>query len=234
MSSTLSARLTEALDEAKEKDPPKSKSGLAKFCGVRPSTVTDWFSGKTRGITGEAGPKAAEYLCVSTRWLLSGTGEKHSTSVVAFDNADDFDDDDWVQIPEFQARCAAGDGQEVLFDEITSSTPAPYRRSWFQSRQINPDNCKRFKVRGTSMEPYIWDGDTILVDCSPQPILSGKTYAFMLNGEMRVKILHPLIRGGYVVQSVNPDVPEERLTDGDLETFRLIGRVRDRSGDGMF
>ena len=56
----------------------------------------------------------------------------------------------------------------------------------------------------------------------------------MLNGEMRVKILHPLIRGGYVVQSVNPDVPEERLTDGDLETFRLIGRVRDRSGDGMF
>ena len=52
MSSTLSARLTEALDEAKEKDPTKSKSGLAKFCGVRPSTVTDWFSGKTRGITG--------------------------------------------------------------------------------------------------------------------------------------------------------------------------------------
>lgn len=57
MSSTLSARLTEALDEAKEKDPTKSKSGLAKFCGVRPSTVTDWFSGKTRGITGEAAPK---------------------------------------------------------------------------------------------------------------------------------------------------------------------------------
>ena len=62
MSSTLSARLTEALDEAKEKDPTKSKSGLAKFCGVRPSTVTDWFSGKTRGITGEAGPQSSRIL----------------------------------------------------------------------------------------------------------------------------------------------------------------------------
>lgn len=234
MASILKDRLSEALEEAKVKNPTKSKAGLAKYCGVRPSTVTAWVSGKTRGITGEADPKTAEYLCVSTRRLLSGTGEKHSTSVMVFDDFEEFDSDDWVRIPEYQARCAAGDDQNVLFDEITDSTPAPYRRSWFQERQINPDNRKHFKMRGTSMEPYIWDGDTILVDCSPHAILSGKIYAFMLKGERRVKILHPLMRGSYVVQSVNPSVPEENLTDRDLETFQLIGRVRDRSGDSMF
>lgn len=234
MPSELFERLSEALEEAKTRDPAKSKSGLAKFCGVRPSTVTDWFSGKTRGITGAAGPKAADYLGVSTTWLLSGVGEKHSRSVAAFDDANELDDDEWVRIPEFQARCAAGDGQVIFYDEITDSIPALYRRSWFQVRQINPDNCRRFKVRGTSMEPYIWDGDTILVDCGPQTIIGGKTYAFMLHGEMRVKVLEPLMRGGYLVHSINPDVPDERLTDEDLNTFRLVGRVRDRSGDGMF
>lgn len=115
MPSELFERLSEALEEAKTKDPTKSKSGLAKFCGVRPSTVTDWFSGKTRGITGAAGPKAADYLGVSTTWLLSGVGEKHSQSVAAFDDADEFDDDDWVRIPEYQARCAAGDGQVIFY-----------------------------------------------------------------------------------------------------------------------
>lgn len=124
--------------------------------------------------------------------------------------------------------------QEVIYDEITSSIPAVYRRRWFQEKGINPAHCKRFKVHGDSMEPLLWDGDTILVDCGAKEVLDGKIYAFMIRGSMRVKILHPLLRGGYLVQSLNPDVPDETLDDGDLDAFVLIGRVRDRSGSNMF
>ncbi len=230
--STLSERMQLALEEAKLSAPYKSKAGLAKAAEVRPASVTDWFNGRTKNLSYDSAVKAADYLGVSARWLANGEGEMHSPSVVAFDDGDDIDDDDFVEIPEYEARCAAGDKCAVYYEELKDSIKARYRRSWFQARQINPDNCRRFKVHGTSMEPFIWDGDTILVDCAPQQILSGKTYAFMLHGDMRVKMLYPLMKGQLLVKSLNPDVPDETLGDEDLNTFELIGRVRDRSGDG--
>lgn len=230
--STLSERMQLALDEAKVDAPHKSKAGLAKAANVRAASVTDWFNGKTKTLSYENAVNAAAYLDVNARWLASGEGDMHSPSVEAFDEYDDCDDDDFVEIPEYEAKCAAGEKCAVYYEELKDSIKARYRRSWFQARQINPNNCRRFKVHGTSMEPFIWDGDTILVDCTPQPILGGKTYAFMLRGDMRVKMLYPLMKGQLLVKSLNPDVPDETLGDEDLGTFELIGRVRDRSGDG--
>ena len=39
------------------------------------------------------------------------------------------------------------------------------------------------------------------------------------------------MKGQLLVKSLNPDVPDETLGEEDLDTFQLIGRVRDRSGD---
>ena len=231
--STLAERMALALAEAQKTAPHKTKAGLARACKIQPSSVTDWFNGRTKNMRYDKAGIAASYLNVNARWLAEGVGEMHSSSVEAFDEDDELDDDEFVEIPEYEAKCAAGDCNVVYFDEVTDSIKARYRRSWFQSRQINPNNCKRFKVRGTSMEPFLWDGDTILVDCSPHPILGGKTYAFMLNGDMRVKILYPLMSGKLLVKSLNPDVPDETLDETQMDGFELIGRVRDRSGDGM-
>ena len=84
------------------------------------------------------------------------------------------------------------------------------------------------------MEPLIYDGDTILVDCTPRNIIAGKVYAFCLAGELRVKILYPMLDGTMLIKSVNPDVSDERLSTDELSSFRLVGRVRDRSGGEMF
>ena len=81
------------------------------------------------------------------------------------------------------------------------------------------------------MEPFIWAGDTILVVCTPQGFLGVKSYAFMLLVDKRVKMLYPLMIVQLLVKSLNPDVPDETLGEEDLDTFQLIGRVRDRSGD---
>ena len=228
---TLAERMTAALESTQEVAPYKSKAGLAKAANVRPASVTDWFKGRTKTLTYENAVKAAAYLDVNAEWLINGTGDMHSPSVEAFDSDDELDEDEFVEIPEYEAKCAAGDRCAVYFEELKDSIKARYRRSWFQARQINPQNCRRFKVHGTSMEPFIWDGDTILVDCTPQAIMGGKTYAFMLRGDMRVKMLYPLMKGQLLVKSLNPDVPDETLGEEDLDTFQLIGRVRDRSGD---
>ncbi|WP_418954617.1 LexA family transcriptional regulator [Sutterella wadsworthensis] len=232
--STLEERLNEAFAQAKESNPKISKSGLARACDVRPSSVTDWFNGRTREMTAINAQKAALYLGVSSAWLSTGKGSMRSSGISVFDEGDALDDNEYVEIPEYSVTCSAGPGCEVIFEEVSDSNPARYRRSWFQSRGINPDHCKRFKVHGDSMEPLLWDGDTILVDCGVKEVLDGKIYAFMIRGSMRVKILHPLLRGGYLVQSLNPGIPDETLDDGDLDAFFLIGRVRDRSGSSMF
>lgn len=232
--STLAERFAQALEHAKLASPLKSKSGLAKACDVRPSTVTSWFNGETQVVGAERAIRAAKYLGVSTTWLISGNGEMLSRSVLVVEEYDDLDEKEFVYIPQYKVVASAGSGCPLYFEELTDAVKIPYKRQWFQQRNINPEDCKRFSVHGTSMEPYIWDGDTILVDCAPQRIIAGKIYAFMCGDEMRVKRLYPLLNGNIVVKSFNPEVPDETLMECDLTDFSLIGRVRDRSGDSFF
>ena len=233
---TLAERVAEALEQAQATAPYKNKAGLAKYCGIRPSSVTDWFSGKTKTIGYKHAILAAEYLQVSASWLADGTGDMKSPSVRAYEgieNGDNLADSEFVIIPQYYVQASAGPGNEneIIFEEIKNPESGFIKpRSWFQTHLINPDNCKTFQVHGDSMEPYLWDGDKILVDCSPEDIISGKVYVFMINGKMRVKVLRPLING-LLIRSFNPEIPDETLTASDLETFKLIGRVRDRAGN---
>lgn len=232
---TLAERVAEALEQAQAIAPYKNKAGLAKHCGIRPSSVTDWFSGKTKTIGYKHAILAAEYLQVSASWLADGTGDMKSPSVRTYEgieNGGTLVDSEFVIIPQYHVQASAGPGNEneIIFEEVKDPEGGFIKpRSWFQTHLINPDNCKTFLVHGDSMEPYLWDGDKILVDCSPGDIISGKVYVFMINGKMRVKVLRPLING-LLIRSFNPEIPDETLTANDLETFKLIGRVRDRAG----
>ena len=233
---TLAERVAEALEQAQATAPYKNKAGLAKHCGISPSSVTDWFSGKTKTIGYKHAILAAEYLQVSASWLADGTGDMKSPSVRTYEgieNGDNLADSEFIIIPQYYVQASAGPGNEneIIFEEVKDPEGGFIKpRSWFQTHLINPDNCKTFLVHGDSMEPYLWDGDKILVDCSPEDIISGKVYVFMINGKMRVKVLRPLING-LLIRSFNPEIPDETLTANDLETFKLIGRVRDRAGN---
>lgn len=229
---TFPDRIKEAFLSAKNKNPRVTKKGLADFCGVSQSAVSSWFSGSSKSISPENSRKAAEYLMVSETWLVNGFGDIDGKNVVVVDDSDP-DNDQYVGISESRIAFQGGDGFEedsLFYEEIEESSIAYYKRSFFTKKHVNPDKCKRFRVTGESMEPLLWDGDVILVDCAQTEILSGKVYAFALEGKLRVKILHQKLTGGIVVKSANPDYQDETLTDSDLDTFRLIGRVIDRSG----
>lgn len=232
---TLAERLSFAFEEAKAAAPYKTKSGLARHCNVKTPSVSDWFSGRTKKITYENAVNAADYLGISADWLLTGEGEPHSMSVGIVSDSEDMENKGLIGIPEYSIRFACGeDTGEPIFEELTECEKAWYRPEWFQQRLINPDNCKRFKVRGTSMEPMIWDRDTILVDCTPQEIIDGKIYAFCVNGKMKVKFLFPKVDGSILIKSFNPEVADEIILPGERDYFALIGRVRDRSGGSFF
>ena len=142
--------------------------------------------------------------------------------------------DGFVSIPEFRVEFGAGSRFGPTYEEITEAKRAIYRRDWFISRGTKPEHCKRFKVHGDSMVPILFDGDTILCECSQQKIVSGKIYAFGFGDEMRVKRLYTRLDGGLLVCSENPQVKDEEISPSEMSQFVLIGRVIDRSGDGPF
>lgn len=69
--------LAERLRYAMEVLPPKKIKGvdLARAVGVKPPSVSDWLSGKSKTMEGENLLKAAKYLGVSPVWLATGKGE---------------------------------------------------------------------------------------------------------------------------------------------------------------
>ncbi len=140
------------------------------------------------------------------------------------------DDNDWVEIPEYEIRFAAGYDQTSTLEELASKYKAAYRRSWFQQRGVNPADCKRFKVVGDSMEPLLLDHDVVLVDCSRTKIIDGRIYAFVFGDALRVKRLYKKMDNSLVVHSENPSFSDEIIKPADLDQVKIIGEVIERSG----
>lgn len=143
--------------------------------------------------------------------------------------------DEYVQIRESEVKFAAGNGRTPLFDEITSSVPRTYRRSWFVDEGINPDNARCFKVDGDSMEELLYHGDTVLVNLAETNIINGKVYALRYGDELKIKRVYRKIDGGLVLHSDNPlFIPRDEEIPADVVTqhIGIIGRVRDKSGKG--
>ncbi len=70
MQTTLAERLRKAMD-----GPPKrTGSALAKACNIKPPSVSDWLTGKSRSMDGSNLIDAAEFLGVDAKWLIKGVG----------------------------------------------------------------------------------------------------------------------------------------------------------------
>jgi transcriptional regulator with XRE-family HTH domain len=75
MLTTLAERLKLAMA-----GPPKvTNAALAKACGVKPPSVTDWCNGRTKTIEGAHLLKAADCLGVRAKWLAEGVGLMRDT-----------------------------------------------------------------------------------------------------------------------------------------------------------
>ena len=239
---SLKDRIAVALSQR----PGLTQAGLAAACGITRASVNAWVHGKTDSIDGKFLTTAANYLGVSAHWLATGEGEmipsittanvRHSTGQPVASLGDDDDhSDDYIQIRESEVRFAAGNGRTAHYDELAESVPATYRREWFAKEGINPDNARRFKVHGDSMEPFLFDGDTVLVNLGEMTVLNGKVYALRYGDELRIKRVYKKLDGGLILHSDNTDyLPrDEELTPAMVhEHITIIGRVRDKSGTG--
>lgn len=210
----------------------KSQRQLASACGVSHVAVGNWMSGNTKSIPSDKALSIAKFLNVNLIWLLTGVGEPES-KVTAI-SPEDRMPFDLVEIKQFQIRCGAGSQMNPTYEEEHESEAVYYRLDWFQKRHINPDHCRRLVVKGDSMLPVLYDGDSILVDCSEIEIQSGKIYVFRFGDEIRVKRLHKKLNGDILVHSENQMIPDETISKSEMQDFQIIGKVVDRSGSSPF
>lgn len=167
--------------------------------------------------------------------MASGLSAKFDGFPVLASHAQDEVADGYIQIRESEVRFAAGNGRTAQFEEIENSVPATYRREWFDKEGINPSMARRFKVHGESMEPLLFDCDTVLVNLAETNVVNGKVYALRYSDELRIKRVYKKLDGGLILHSDNPNfLPnDEDISPGAVqEHINIIGRVRDKSGTG--
>lgn len=135
-----------------------------------------------------------------------------------------YSDTEFAEIPHYNVQAAAGYGK--IAAEQETSQPLSFRRDWLAKRHLTPGNLAIVSVSGDSMEPYLKDGDLVLVDRSQTNIASGKTYVLRLDGHLLVKNLQLLPHGLVQVASFNPGFPPYQvdLADESLD-IAVIGRV---------
>lgn len=210
---------------------------LAQLSGVSKGAISTLFKGKTK-----TAPKVDTLLALcgtvgaSLPWVLTGKGSMTDTPIIQIDDGED-PPDGFIAIREygisFGCGVSGGDCDDPTYEEQNDTEPVTYRLSWLLRHTKSPQECRRFRAKGDSMEPLIRDGDSILVDCSEECRLNvGKkaVYAIWYDGALLCKYLSKDM-GMLVISSENPAYDKIKLPLSEAGTqFRIIGKVIERSG----
>ncbi len=215
-----------------ESDDPRTATlePLASFFGI---TVEFLRSADIEGHERKAEAHPTEDWAARDSAAQAGAGSTR-TEVVAL-HPEGAPPEESVQVQEYRVSFSAGRGGQAAYDIIEESEPATYRLSWFQKIGISPKNARRFKVIGDSMEPFLYPGDSVLIDLAendPARIVDGKVYAIRYGNDLRIKRLTRRIDGTLILRSDNPAYRDEEVPPELADEHIIIGRVREKSGAG--
>lgn len=136
---------------------------------------------------------------------------------------------EFAHIPLHDALLSAGDGRANHSEEVVEYLA--FRRDWLRRLGVAPSNAVLARASGDSMQPCVWDGDAVLIDRSrteiPVRAASPKrgrspVYAFIDDGQARIKRIERPEEGQVILLSDNPDYPPEFAR---LEDLTIIGKV---------
>lgn len=216
---------------------------LAAKLGISPQAVQQWEKlddGTTpRGARLET---LSQTLGVSKSWIQFGDDASSNVApanprpIQSWESEDELDPEVYVFIPELAVKLSAGCGNMIWHVDEAGQRQA-FRRKWAERLKINPEHAATMVVDGSSMEPRLLDGDSVVVDYEQnQYIVDGKVYAIALNGEVFIKRLFKELNGGVRVVSDNPDkvrYPDRLIPQNSIDLLKLIGKVVAVSGGVM-
>lgn len=153
--------------------------------------------------------------------------------ILSWQHPDDLPPSEYVMIPRMNVHLSAGGGRDQCDVELVKATPQAFRADWIRRKRLKPAVLACMYASGDSMNPRIYDGDSLVVDTSQTTVQDGGVYALWYDGGERVKRLFRKPGGGLIIRSDNSaQHPDMILTAEESEHVRVIGRVVHVQGDG--
>jgi len=224
---TLADRLALAVSQAPAHI---KKTELARVAGVRPPSVSDWFTGRTKNLVGDNLLKVAAYLHVRPEWLATGRlpmrpDDDEWTPITPAPPAADY-----LRLQHLDAEAGMGCGRlnpdhpEVIGELLL------YREYIRQIVGFVPRQGRLMLLtgRGDSMQPTIQPGDVLIVDTGITGFDYDGLYLINLGNGQQVKRL--VDRGGGLIHvcsdNPNPAYTPFLLPDGATIGGRVYLRNR--------
>lgn len=157
--------LAERLKYAMEVLPPKKIKGvdLARAVGVKPPSVSDWLSGKSKNMDGPNLIRAARFLKVNSTWLGTGLGKPLDSEKDADFRNMEFTSLEFKKIPVLD-YVQAGVFKEVEYDGVV-----PLSYTFTDYLGTNNEAIFSVIVEGKSMNPDFIEGDKLIIDAALSP-----------------------------------------------------------------
>jgi phage repressor protein C with HTH and peptisase S24 domain len=154
--------------------------------------------------------------------------------ILAWDYEDDLPPGEFVMVPRLDVKLSAGNGtgHNQVEIEFARQAPQAFRAEWIRAQHLKPKKLAAMTASGDSMEPSIYNSDSLLVDTGQVEVLDGKVYALWYDGGERVKRLYRMPGGGLRIKSDNPAYDPIVLGPDYAGHVRILGRVVHRSGMG--
>lgn len=194
-----------------------NKTEFAKAVRASNATVTDWEKSVADGgiqvISGVRLTKVCEVLAVDAAWLLHGKGAgPAAVTVPSPDRIEgltpvqglDEGDPTFVHIPKVRLLVSAGVSGFGVEPEAYDGATAPVPAEWLRRRQLKPDRLIAIRVRGQSMEPTFYQGDTVIINQDDAKPVDGAVFVVNYEGE---DVIKRLVRdaGDWWLLSDNPN-----------------------------
>lgn len=209
------------------------KVDLAKQLGVSPATITQWESGVTKEIKGANLTNLCAALGVEPGWLLNGdgNGELARALMPGARRVEAVDDEDhsFYKIPLVRLKLQAGiTGYQTEPDyHEGGSTVVP--RQWADSMEFNPQRLIAMQVKGESMEPTFYAGDTVIINLNDTKLSDNHVYAVNYEGEAVIKRFVRDIGQWWLVSDNSDQRKYHRKQCRGVECI-VVGRVVRREG----
>ncbi len=223
---------------------------VAQHFGISRSAVSQWESPEKSARPDMSKlPALAELYGVDLGELLNQPRLLHARSVsprslpssettpVASYHPDDGAPPGFLPLPAVSLEVGAG--HRLTESQEPETKARLYSLESLQRQHLRASDLVAFRVRGNSMEPYLFDGDWVVIDRSrkaPPSVAKPldcrhNTYVFRYEDGIMVKMLQALPDGAYNVISLNTAEHKEFTIPAAAEDrLEIYGKVVDRSG----
>lgn len=197
----------------------ESRKQAAEAANVALSSLQRWIAGEGMPAFNSLALLASA-VGVSLDWIASGRGEMYPTDG---EPAQAKDDSIYAYVPLYDARISQGHG--AWSDGARILTMLAFTKYSLQKKGLQASQLAAVRVDGDSNEPFLKDGDTVMVDLSRNTIQGEAFYVIRLDDLLYAKRLQRQIDGGVLVISANTAYPSVHVPPDRLERLQVVGRV---------